>query len=32
MAALLDVPGVGPLTLQRIMPFLVHDVEPGMKP
>ena len=31
-AALLDVPGVGPLTLQRIMPFLVHDVEPGMKP
>ena len=32
MAALLDVPGVGPLTLQRIMPFFVHDAEPGMKP
>jgi DNA uptake protein ComE-like DNA-binding protein len=32
MAALLEVPGVGPLTLQRIMPFLAADAEPGMKP
>ena len=32
MAVLLEVPGIGSLTLQRIMPFLAHDVVSGMKP
>ena len=30
MIALLEVPGVGPLTLKRIMPFVAHDAETGM--